>query len=791
MVPSSSCGSVTNEVVFRTMSSSKRRRLPTEESPQPLSAFALRKKLLAQQSQVVSAPLSENTIAEITTSVNRDERAPSPQKKARKTRSTQHASFECTETAQVVDESLPNEDLAKLLESPQSEDDEQLRSPSLISPNEEEEEKPEINGFLQPVSLSSFYPSKSNVRKKGNGVCRLKLDEGERLVILGSYGVQVESGEVTINGAILKASKTTAWVHAPRSHALPVIRCTEEATLEFQPHPEAENLKALGVLSPLFRNLWCENSYITSNTNQPDPHETFRILYTLEDVPKRAVLQDLRSPPEWNREMAALVVSNDPVPSIMITGPKSSGKSTFGKLLTNRLLTGAQPRVMRPGKEGVVILDLDPGQSEYCGVGQLALVLITKPVLSPSFCRPLDTPGIQTVRSHALASLSPASDPELYTEMALDLITHYRNTLAPYPLIINTPGWIQGTGLDILVSLIHELRPSEVIYLSQTGPADAVEALEGACNVARFSTLPSQPNHNNLRTAIHLRSMQTMAYFHTEKGTLQNGGSHLCWFQRPLTAMTPWQVHFRGAESGIFGVLCYDFQTQPDLLADTINGAILAVVEVESSKAFRNIEDHASLPSDSPNRDCTESAMDLDVNQDDQNKSPPFSSLQRKITTLTTDGIPYIDSSLGVTLDPRHSRSLGLTMVRGIDVENGDLHLLCPITVGQVEDVRRRGGAIVLISGKFDPPSWAYTEDLYFQSEGDKVFGMEEVESHSQSEVVELGLEQTKLGKPTTLDISVESVPWIQAVTRNQKRGAGSKVWRVRRDLRRVGNLSG
>ncbi|KAI0517064.1 hypothetical protein F5B22DRAFT_636260 [Xylaria bambusicola] len=756
-----------------------------------MSAFALRKKLLAQQSQAVSAPLSETTLAETAISVNPDERALSPQKKARKTRSAQHASLQGTETAEVANEQSPNQDLNKLPESRQSEDDEQPRSPSLISPNDDEGERPEIHETLQPVNLSSFRSSKSNFRKKGNGVCQLKLDEGERLVILGSYGVQVESGEVTINGAILKASKTIAWVHAPQSHALPVIRCTEEASLELQPHPEAENLKALGVLSPMFRKLWCENPNNPSKTNQPDPSETFRILYTLDDVPKRAVLQDLRSPPEWNREMAALVASNESIPSIMITGPKSSGKSTFGKILTNRFLTGAQPRAKKPGKGGVVILDLDPGQSEYCGVGQLALVLITKPVLSPSFCRPLGTPSIRTIRSHALASLSPASDPELYTEMALDLVTHYRNTLAPYPLIINTPGWIQGTGLDLLVSLIRDLRPSEVFYLSQTGPADAVEALGGACHVARFSTLPSQPNQNNLRTAIHLRSMQTMAYFHAEVASPRNDEGHLCWFQRPLTAMTPWQVHFRRAGGGIFGVLCYDFQTQPDLLADTINGGILAVVEVESPKAFRCIDDHAPLRKDSLSGDYSESAMDMDISQDDEIKSSPFSSLQQRITTLTAEGIPFIDSSLGVTLDPRYSRSLGLTLVRGIDVENGNLHLLCPIAMEQVEDVRRRGGAIVLISGKFDPPSWAYTEDLYFQSEGDEVGGMEEVESHGQSEVMELGVGRTKLGKPTTSDISVESVPWIQAVTRNQKRGAGSKVWRVRRDLGRVGNSSG
>ncbi|KAI1421458.1 hypothetical protein F5Y12DRAFT_800932 [Xylaria sp. FL1777] len=775
------------------MSTSKRRRLNTEESPQPMSAFALRKKLLAKQSQVESpsfdeASISGASISGTSISANFKEVATSPEKKARKTRTTRHTSVERKEVLHRTSELLPNQDLPELLGPSQSQADGTPRSLSPISP--EKEESHDINSLAQPVNLSSFRPSKSNFSKTINGACRLKLDEGERLVILGSYGVRVESGEVTIYGATLKASKSISWVHAPQSHALPVIRCTEEATLEFQPHPDAEGLRSLGMLSPLFRKILWENPSSPSHEKNFSPGETFRILYTSEDGPKRAILQDLRSLPEWNREIAAFVALNDHVPSIMVTGPKSSGKSTFGKILTNRLLTGTSAHAKRPNNGGVVILDLDPGQPEYCGAGHIALVLVTKPVLSPSFCRPLDTPGIRTIRSHALASLSPASDPELYTEMAMDLITHYRNAFASYPLVINTPGWIQGTGLDLLVSLIDELRPSEVIYMSQTGPADAVEALGGACNTDRFSTLPSQPNPNNLRTAIHLRSMQTMAYFHVEP-TTQNSGDHLCWFQRPLTTMVPWQVRFRGANRGIFGVLCYDFQTQPDLLADAINGTVLAAVELESTKAFRGIENYQPLPNNSLDEAGSGSPMDLDTTEGSHVELPPFSFFHQKITTLTEEGLPFVDTSLGLTLDPRYSRSLGSVLIRGIDLENGYLHLLCPITTTQVEDVKTRGGQVILVSGKFDPPSWAYTEDLYFQSEGDEVDENEGAELHGRSEGVEIDSEEMKGDTTTPSDSGAGSVPWIEAVTRNQKRGAGSKVWRVRRDLGRVGNLTG
>ncbi|KAI0414241.1 hypothetical protein F5X98DRAFT_366004 [Xylaria grammica] len=757
-----------------------------------MSAFALRKKLLAQQSQVTSPSVDEANDTGAGLSAESNKVATSPQKKARKVSTTHQSFIESKETSRRPSEPPPDQVSTDLPVAPRSEVDQVPRSLSPFSAEEEEEEeKSDINSSAQPVQLSSFRPSKTNFRKKRNGLRQLKLGEGERLVILGSYGVRVESGEITIYGATLKTSKSISWVHAPQSHALPVIRCTDEATLELHPHPSAQGLGDLGKLSPLFRKLWWEDPGSLPEEEASGSRETFRILYTSEDGLKRAVLQDLKAPPEWNRETAALVALKDPALSIMITGPKSSGKSTFGKILTNRLLTHTPTHAKKTGNGGIVILDLDPGQPEYCGVGQIALVLVTKPVLSPSFCRPLDGPSIRTIRSHALASLSPASDPQLYIEMALDLITHYRNGFASYPLVINTPGWIQGTGLDLLVSLISELRPSEVVYMSQTGPADAVEAIGGACNATRFSTLPSHPNQNSLRTAVHLRSMQTMAYFHAEPKAQENGGDHFRWFERPLTALAPWQVRFRGPSRGIFGVLCYDFQTQPDLVADAINGSLLAIVEVEGTKAFRDLETHQYLPNDSNDETGPESPMELDLAEGSQAESSPLSLLRDKITTLTSEGIPFIDTSLGLTLDPRYSRSLGLALVRGIDIENGNLHLLCPVTADQVEDVRTRGGQIVLVSGKFDPPSWAYTEDLYFQSEGDDGDGIEGVGLSSSAEGVEVDSEGVKGENATISDKNARSVPWIEILTRNQKRGAGSKVWRVRRDLGRVGNPAG
>jgi polynucleotide 5'-hydroxyl-kinase GRC3/NOL9 len=282
--------------------------------------------------------------------------------------------------------------------------------------------------------------------------------------------------------------------------------------------------------------------------------------------------------------------------------------------------------------------------------------------------------------------------------------------------------------------------------------------------------------------------MQTMAYFHAESATRQSGDDFINWFQKPLTAMIPWQVRFRDSGRGIFGILCYDFQTQPDFLADSINGSLLAAVEVESAKAFRSVGNNLSWGNSAGDEASPGSPMELDDGEASQAKSPQLSFIQKTITTLTPEGIPFIDTSHGLTLDPRYSRSLGLVLVRGIDIENGHLHLLGPITASQIEDVRARGGQIILVSGKFDPPSWAYTEDLYLQSEGGDGDGNNGTDLISQGGNVEDGVEDVNKNSGDLIDSNAGSVPWIEVLSGNQRRGAGSRVWRVRRDLGRLGN---
>jgi polynucleotide 5'-hydroxyl-kinase GRC3/NOL9 len=351
------------------------------------------------------------------------------------------------------------------------------------------------------------------------------------------------------------------------------------------------------------------------------------------------------------------------------------------------------------------------------------------------------------LRCHALAASSPATDPDLYRECAVNLHEYYRQSFSNLTLIINTPGWILGTGLELLDNIISFTSPTEVVYMSEDGPAETVEVLRSAA-ANGLSTLPSQQAEFTTRTAAHLRAMHTMSYFHTKARNEHEPGTRQVWEAAPLSSVVPWQVRYSGSQGGILAVLSYDYQPPPDLLVETINGMVLAVVEIEDPKAFRGLLNRRS---------------------------------SKPAVSQTPEGLPFIRNPNDIALDPRYSRAIGLVLVRGVDPSTQSLHIITPISSTTIENIKGQGRDIVLVNGKFDAPSWAYTEEMYqrsgFEDSGDKA--LEIVDDDTSDDDSDDG--STDL----TSRRAMGATPWVEVLKGNDKRPVGSKVWRVRRDLGR------
>jgi polynucleotide 5'-hydroxyl-kinase GRC3/NOL9 len=464
----------------------------------------------------------------------------------------------------------------------------------------------------------------------------------------------------------------------------------------------------------------------------------------------------------------------------MICGPKSSGKSTFAKLLTNKILsTPANTSKFRSDENkalGVAVLDIDPGQPEYSVPGQLSLIHVYDPNFGPPYSHPIPGSSSRIIRAHSIGATTPSFDPSLYMSCVLDLFDHYRNLLSAIPtcpLIINTPGWVLGTGLEILTDLILKVRPSDIVYMSLEGPMEVVDSLREAAKTTPVSTLPSQVSEYTTRTSAHLRTMQVMSYFHLEQPAKQS----ISWNSSPLTSVRPWEVLYSGEQAGILGIISYGEQPPADLLLDSINGSLLAVVVVDDPSAIPGLENTGSNGTETDQRQIGTKDLELHVFSDD---IQAVQTLTNPLVIRTPkEDIPYFNPENIVSVDPKHSHCIGLALVRGIDIHRRRIQLLTPLDESAIEEVEDAGKKIVLVSGKFDTPGWAFTEDLISKSWMEKA--AEKLDDGDRD-----GGDDKKSYEDT--EKGFDDTPWVEIQNGSQGRGVAGRVWRVRRDLGKTGD---
>jgi hypothetical protein len=166
-------------------------------------------------------------------------------------------------------------------------------------------------------------------------------------VVVGSYGIRICEGEVTIASAVLLASETVHWVHGPHCHALPVLRATANAVIELHPHPAAKSLRQLGKLNPAFGKLWNETSQDPASDKAGRAAATFQIVrlpFPLGEarltksryILRRIALRELSCriwshQPSGTKSSRALPLPNDiPHPLSLFAGPSLRGSRPLG-----------------------------------------------------------------------------------------------------------------------------------------------------------------------------------------------------------------------------------------------------------------------------------------------------------------------------------------------------------------------------------------------------------------------------------------------------------------------------
>ena len=491
----------------------------------------------------------------------------------------------------------------------------------------------------------------------------------------------------------------------------------------------------------------------------------------------------------------------------MICGPKSSGKSTYARLLVNASLSKAS------SSPGIAFLDIDPGQPEFSPPGNITLALLKLYNLGPPFTHPniLNNSRDELIRAHHIGAITPIDDPHHYTLSVMDLFARYQQICRTYTscsLVINCSGWILGSGLEILDYLIHNIPLTDIVYMSTTGPAEVTEVLEQGAKASSMSLhyLSSQPSQVRRRTAMDLRAMQTLSYFHLD----ENESCVHCWNATPVQALEPIAFCYAGPKQDFLGIMVLGEEISLDTLADVVDGSVfgLCVIEhdfvplmtedlvctagatygYEKDDISDDFDSHTVTKKDfNPTKveNISDNALESDGPQSDASTYHPASAHSKYNTSVrrTKENLPYLFIGKGscVPLEPAQSQCIGQVLVRGIDRRDHTLQVITPIPAAVLDGYRARGVDFVLVRGQLETPDWAYREE--------STVAMVETArqtqwcTNKQEQIVEDMDEAGSVGEEMASDSAAKTnlTPWITAT--QSERHRRNRVWKVRRNF--------
>lgn len=230
-------------------------------------------------------------------------------------------------------------------------------------------------------------------------------------------------------------------------------------------------------------------------------------------------LRRCMTPARWSRAVDALLhAPSDPSRGfVLVCGAKGVGKSTFCRLLVNRLLA-CHPEV--------AFLDCDVGQPEFTAPGMVSLHLLDAPVLGPPHAN-IRRPEL----AYFVGSTTSKPDPMYYSAAVRSLVEYYTSGRTSYipgegptpfpPLVVNTDGWVKGIGRDLLGAVIDVVRPLHIVQLRKRGNSamQGLDRLPNDCQVHRIqaytaSPVPSiGPPAPNRPKASDFHTWRLLAYF--------------------------------------------------------------------------------------------------------------------------------------------------------------------------------------------------------------------------------------------------------------------------------------
>ncbi|KAI6652602.1 hypothetical protein LOD99_4387 [Oopsacas minuta] len=144
---------------------------------------------------------------------------------------------------------------------------------------------------------------------------------------------------------------------------------------------------------------------------------------------------------------------------VMVVGSKGVGKSSYSVYLVNYLLNT---------HECVLFVECDPGQPEFIPTGNLGIQALRNGTIGPAY-----THKVISDVQYFYGSSTPSCNPELYIRIITKMweqIQQLDFNTNNIPVVVNTCGWVDGLGINLLSDLIYLFNPHILVaqYLRTT-----------------------------------------------------------------------------------------------------------------------------------------------------------------------------------------------------------------------------------------------------------------------------------------------------------------------------------
>lgn len=394
------------------------------------------------------------------------------------------------------------------------------------------------------------------------------LRAGDTLILKGKYKITVQKGAITINTVVFHASERhTIDIEASSLASLPVIRPTSVRNKQLVHNVEnkwnanlfipaymsvvkienwIDGSDKIGLLYPQLKNIYCSNEDMRANKDLPFSGYSFRpVVLSSEGEIGTTELEDWK----YHRNALTSEIQEDQrsnkgrSSTLLMIGGKNSGKSTFLRLLLNHLVCRTDSRAALQ----VAVLDIDPGQTEFSDPGCISISMHKKPIfgsINPLYQRSergaSSVPGWQEF----IGFTSPQTQPQSFFRKLRKLID---NLPVDCPVLVNTPGWIKGFGVQIFQELTRMMQITHLLlFTNSERPENDRHLLEGLQfdSLTRLTGfhLPSEV-HITKYSSAHIRNFKLLSYFHFDLKSRSYDFT-------PLLARSPYQIPYSSCGKG-------------------------------------------------------------------------------------------------------------------------------------------------------------------------------------------------------------------------------------------------